>query len=163
MLCGPEGELLLTAWWSNEQTWMLPFLLGRWGKLAFLNHNHTGKKKAPSCLAGRLSGPAYLSSVPMFRREFRGFVDTAALPRADWAPDITPLSISVSMAKSLRIISMLLRLSQTNASDPETAATRDSSVLLTDVALHCCEDQNDPERIQRYPQYQVYHHGNTRK
>lgn len=90
----------------------------------------------------------------MFRREFRGFVDTAALPRADWAVDITPLSISVSKAKSLRTISMLLDLSQTNASDPETATTRDSSVLLTDVTLHCCEDWKDAERIQRYPQYQ---------
>lgn len=155
MCCVGRGT---TDYHMVKQWWMPPCLLRHWGKLTFLNHDCTGVGEKCSFL----SGPAYLSSVPMFRREFRGFVDTAELPRANWAPNIIPLSISVSMAKSLRTISMLLRLSQANASDPETATT-DSLVLLTDVTLHCCEDQNDPERIQRHLRYQFEHHGNTRK
>ena len=50
----------------------------------------------------------YLSSVPKFLSEkFRGFVDIAEGPLADWIPTIPPPSVSVSMAKSLRTFSML--------------------------------------------------------
>lgn len=66
---------------------------------------------------------AHLSSVPKFLREkLRGFVDTAEFPLADWIPTIPPTSVSVSMAKSLRIVSMLLlSFSQTgNTSDNKT-------------------------------------------
>ncbi|TNN86885.1 hypothetical protein EYF80_002640 [Liparis tanakae] len=89
-----------------------------------------GKLDASATLQMKAFLPPYLSSVPKFLRE-KLRVFAAEGPLADWMPTMSPPSVSVSMAKSLRTFSMLsLSLSKTIVASQPGQQTSSHEKLL---------------------------------